>query len=194
MTFDDGPSGDTQQVLRILKDRNARATFFFIGGRVDGNPGIVRQALADGNAVGNHGYNHIDLTTLDAAQVNTELSRTQRALADATGEPATLGRPVNGASNTTVYDAFRANGMESVMWAYTPREWEGKSAEQVRQGVLDNVRGGDIVLLHDTSAAVRTALPGIIDELRSRGYCFGKIEKSDNYDQRNLSSVKVVAW
>ena len=101
---------------------------------------------------------------------------------------------MNGATDTAVYEAFRVNGMESVMWAYTPREWEGKTAAQVEQGVLDNVRGGDIVLLHDSNAAVREALPKIIDQLRARGYCFGKVQKADTYNERNLSSVKVVAW
>ncbi|HET8845887.1 MAG TPA: polysaccharide deacetylase family protein, partial [Ktedonobacteraceae bacterium] len=124
LTFDDGPSTYTRQVLAILQRYNARATFFSIGQNVAQFPTYLQQGLAGGNAVGNHTFTHPHLTTLSYASIYKELNDAQNAILHATGIRPTLFRPPFGEYNADVLTAAGQLGMIVVIWSAVANDWD----------------------------------------------------------------------
>lgn len=151
LTFDDGPNDPyTLQLLEVLSKCNVKATFFMIGKYVDQRPDIVRDVVAAGHEVGNHTYTHPNLIFRSQAQFREELGRCERALHNAVGDKhAPLFRPPFGARRPAVLRTVRKAGMEPVMWSVTGYDWSAKSSEEIERKVTKQVRGGDVVLLHD---------------------------------------------
>jgi peptidoglycan/xylan/chitin deacetylase (PgdA/CDA1 family) len=173
LTFDDGPSATaTPDVLDTLAKRGAVATFFVTGQMTAARPDIVRRARKEGHRIGNHSWNHPRLTTLDRSQVASQLRRTNEVIEQATGESPTEWRPPYGATSDLV-EAARDVGLNSmVLWTVDPRDWADPPATTVWDRVLQAVRPGSIVLLHDaTGRNTPAALPMILDGLAERGYC-----------------------
>ncbi len=174
LTFDDGPSATaTPGVLDTLADRGVHATFFVTGEMTAARPDIVRRASEEGHRIGNHSWNHPRLTTLDRAQVESQLRRTNEVIEQVTGSPPHQWRPPYGATNDVVEAAARQVGLDSmVLWTVDPRDWADPPATTVRDRVLQGVRPGGVVLLHDaTGQNTPAALPMILDGLAERGYC-----------------------
>ncbi|WP_448608389.1 polysaccharide deacetylase family protein [Geodermatophilus sp. URMC 60] len=174
LTFDDGPHGTaTPDILDTLADRGAEATFFVTGEMTAARPDIVRRASTEGHRIGNHSWSHPELTTLDRAQVASQLRRTNEVIEQATGRLPSEWRPPYGATNPVVEAAARDVGLDSVvLWTVDPRDWADPPATTIRDRVLQGVRPGGIVLLHDgTGHNTPAALPMILDGLAARGYC-----------------------
>lgn len=151
LTFDDGPNDPyTLQLLEVLSKCNVKATFFVIGKYVDQRPDIVRDVVAAGHEVGNHTYTHPNLIFRSQAGFREELSRCEIALDNAVGKAhAPLFRPPFGARRPAVLRTVRQAGMTPVMWSVTGYDWSAKSSEQIERKVTKQVRGGEVVLLHD---------------------------------------------
>ncbi|MBA2344190.1 MAG: polysaccharide deacetylase family protein [Rubrobacter sp.] len=177
LTFDDGPvRGNTCRVLDVLRNKRVKATFFVIGQQARWNPGLVRRAYNEGHSVQNHSYTHADLTTLSNAGIERELRATNRAVVDAGVPRPYRFRPPYGATNARVRSIGTSLGLTQTLWTVDPRDWADPPASVVCSRVLNNVRSGSIVLLHDgTGANTDNALPCIINGLRSRGYSFRKL-------------------
>ncbi|SHN76374.1 Polysaccharide deacetylase [Geodermatophilus obscurus] len=174
LTFDDGPHPTaTPDILDTLADRGAKATFFVTGEMTAARPDIVRRASEEGHRIGNHSWNHPELTTLDRAQVRSQLQRTNEVIERATGDTPGEWRPPYGATNDLVAGAAGDVGLDSMLlWTVDPRDWADPPATTTRDRVLQGVRPGSIVLLHDsTGRNTPAALPMILDGLASRGYC-----------------------
>jgi peptidoglycan-N-acetylglucosamine deacetylase len=174
LTFDDGPDPTaTPQVLDTLRGRGVEATFFVTGQMTAARPDIVRRASAEGHRIGNHSWSHPRLTTLDRAQVESQLRRTNEVIGRATGHSPSEWRPPYGATDARVEAAARDVGLDSmVLWTVDPRDWADPPATTIRDRVLQQVRPGSIVLLHDgTGRHTPAALPLILDGLAERGYC-----------------------
>ena len=177
LTFDDGPvRGNTARVLDVLRNRSVKATFFVLGRQVRANPGLVRREYREGHSVQNHSYTHADLTTLSNTGIRRELSRTNRAIVDAGVPRPYRFRPPYGATNARVRNVAASLGLTQTLWTVDPRDWSDPPASVVCSRVVNNVRPGSIVLLHDgTGAHTARALPCIITKLRARGYGFRKL-------------------
>ena len=174
LTFDDGPHPTaTPAVLGTLADRGAEATFFVTGEMATARPDLVRRASEEGHRIGNHSWSHPELTTLDRTQVASQLRRTNQAIEHATGNAPSEWRPPYGATNDLVQAAARDAGLDAmVLWTVDPRDWADPSATTIRDRVLQAVRPGSVVLLHDaTGQNTPAALPMILDGLATRGYC-----------------------
>ena len=174
LTFDDGPSATaTPGVLDTLAARGVHATFFVTGQMTAARPDIVRRASQEGHRIGNHSWDHPKLTTLDPAQVESQLRRTNEVIEQATGSSPHEWRPPYGDTNALVEAAARRVGLDSmVLWTVDPRDWADPPATTVRDRVLQAVRPGSVVLLHDaTGQNTPAALPMILDGLAERGYC-----------------------
>ncbi len=174
LTFDDGPVRTaTPRILDTLADRGVEATFFVTGQMTAARPDIVRRASKEGHRIGNHSWSHPRLTTLDRAQVTSQLRRTNEVIEQATGNAPSEWRPPYGATNDLVDAAAQDVGLESrVLWTVDPRDWTDPPATTIRDRVLQDVRSGSIVLLHDgTGQNTPAALPMILDGLAERGYC-----------------------
>jgi len=155
LTYDDGPNPRATPALLELLDRHAaRATFFLIGRWAEREPGIVRELVAAGHAIGNHTHTHPRLPRLRAAAVREELHRCRGAVEDAGVTFSTLGgaalmRPPYGRRRPGTLRVVRAEGYVPVMWSVTGYDWRpGDSAERIG-GRCMGARDGDIVLLHD---------------------------------------------
>lgn len=175
LTFDDGPGVHTPQVLAILQHYNVQATFFFIGQNVVRSPLYLRQALAGGNAVGNHTLTHPHLSTLPFPAVYAELSNTQDIIQNAAGASPTLFRPPYGEYNADVSTAAGQLGLTVVTWSADASDWNSPqpSADYIASSILDAARNGAIFLLHEgggNRANTVAALPAIIEGLLARGF------------------------
>ncbi len=174
LTFDDGPSNSTSAVLNALTQNRLRATMFNEGQYAAANPSQVRAQVNAGMWVGNHSYTHPHLTQLGQWQIDSEISRTQQAIAAAGGGTPQLFRPPYGETNSTVKAVEAKYGLTEIIWDVDSQDWNGASTDAIVQaaGRLGN---GQIILMHDWAANSRAAIPRIAQGLAARGLCAGKI-------------------
>ncbi len=174
LTFDDGPHPTaTPDILDTLAEHGVTATFFVVGRMAGAHPALVRREDHEGHTVGNHSWDHPDLTTLDRARVVTELQETNDVIEQVTGTTPTQWRPPYGATNSAVEAAAADVGLTSmVLWTVDPRDWADPPATTVRDRVLQAVRPDSTILLHDgTGAHTPEALPMILAGLADMGLC-----------------------
>ncbi|HTZ98338.1 MAG TPA: polysaccharide deacetylase family protein [Terriglobales bacterium] len=155
LTYDDGPNTPhTLHLLEVLAKHNVRATFFLIGQNVQKRPDIARDIAKAGHALGNHTFTHPNLIFASAEQTETQLQQCQQAISDATGETPRLFRPPFGGRKPGTLQIARSLGLEPVMWNITGWDWKGKPSNYIEKKIGKQVRGGDVILLHDGSHAV----------------------------------------
>ncbi|QGV82392.1 polysaccharide deacetylase family protein [Streptomyces ficellus] len=173
LTFDAGPGKDTPRLLDVLKEEKVPATFFLLGRKhVDRYPDVVRRIAAEGHEVANHTWTHRVLTGLEPGEIREELSRTQDEIARLTGRKPTLMRPPQGRTDDTVAEISRELGLAQVLWSVTAKDYSTTDSALIRQRTLDGAERDGIILLHDIYDGTVPAVPGIIDELKKRGYTF----------------------
>lgn len=172
LTFDDGPSAYTQEILDILAEHDAKATFFVLGGRAAGDPALVDAIYNAGHGLANHTYNHPYLPRVGFARYRAEVIDTGAALS---GRDGGCLRPPYGATSTSVYNSAEQLGYRVVLWTVDPRDWSRPGAAAIAARVIQRASPGAVVVLHDgggdrsqTVAALRT----ILDELGAQGYRF----------------------
>jgi peptidoglycan-N-acetylglucosamine deacetylase len=181
LTFDDGPNDPcTMRLLEVLARHDVKATFFLIGRRVEKRPDIAREVVKAGHIVGNHTFTHPLLTFKSGVEVKEQLISCNRALCGAVGEHSDLFRPPFGGRRPAVLRIARGMGLVPVMWNVTGYDWNAPSAEHIERKVARQVRGGDVVLLHDGDdkafgadrSHTVTATDRIITRYKSEGYEF----------------------
>jgi peptidoglycan/xylan/chitin deacetylase (PgdA/CDA1 family) len=173
LTFDDGPDpARTPALLDALAALGVKATFFLLGGAVDANPALARRIVDEGHEVGNHTYRHAYLPLTRSRDVVRELMQTDRAIAQATGAVPRLARPPYGGRSPFNLRAFAKMRKRVVLWDVNSFDWRGAPAEDVAARVMERVRPGSIVLLHDArdgGEATIEAVKLIVPALRARG-------------------------
>lgn len=174
LTFDDGPSGSTPALLNALKQNGLRATMFNQGQYAAADPAKVRAQVDAGMWVGNHSYTHPHLTQQSQAQVDSELSRTQQAIAAGGGGTPKLFRPPYGETNATVQAAAARYGLTQIIWDVDSQDWNNASTDAIVQANA-RLTNGQIILMHDWPANTLAAVPRIAQGLASRGLCAGMI-------------------
>ncbi|MFT5875704.1 MAG: peptidoglycan/xylan/chitin deacetylase (PgdA/CDA1 family)/LysM repeat protein [Clostridium sp.] len=174
LTFDDGPNLTiTPSVLDILKQYNVKAGFFFLGSNVNLYPQIVRRAYSEGNLILNHSWNHPNFTNEDLTSVRDQIIMTEESIRRIIGVRPTFVRPPYGAINERVLPVITDTNNKAVIWSIDSMDWvQNVDKNTIVKNILDNVRPGDIVLLHSYPNLNETleALPEIIIGLRARGY------------------------
>lgn len=176
LTFDDGPSTTTTQILSALRQGGGvRATFFNVGANEQEQAELVRAEQAAGHWAGDHTYSHPFLDELPAAEAYDEILGTQQIHQQITGVRERLFRPPYGRTSETIRAAAKDLGMTEVLWTVDTRDYAGASTGEIVQAAL-TARGGDIILMHDAGYGTTVAaLPKIIDGLAARGLCAGRI-------------------
>jgi peptidoglycan/xylan/chitin deacetylase (PgdA/CDA1 family) len=169
LTFDDGPGPQTKKVMKMLAESGQRATFFTIGREVPKAPNLARQAALSG-AVGNHTFNHPDLTKLDRIVMASELQQGKDALETATGTQVQLFRPPYGARNQAIDLQIGQLGMLDVVWDVDTQDAIGATPPQVIDSAKEGMKRGAIVLMHENRPQTLVALPSILKMLRRKGY------------------------
>jgi peptidoglycan-N-acetylglucosamine deacetylase len=190
LTFDDGPDPDwTSQILDILRDKQAKATFFVIGENAEANPELIDRIYNEGHEIGNHTYTHPDIADVSDQRNTLELTTTERFLESRIGHRSLLFRPpyaedVEPETPDQVKPLVLTSslGYYSVSMEIDPDDWQRPPVDTIVQRVLTQAAAGDgnVVLLHDSGGDRRNtllALPKIIDELRVRGYHFVTISQ-----------------
>ena len=168
LTFDDGPGEYTDRILDLLRQYNAKATFFMIGSQVSDFASAVKREHDMGMEQGNHSWDHKTLTHLTAEQISSEISRTNDAIRSATGSNPTLFRPPGGGYN----DLVMANsfGLPMIMWSIDTLDWSHKNAQTTYDTVMNSVQDGDIILMHEIYEQSYIAAQMLIPALLERGY------------------------
>ena len=169
LTFDDGPSGRfTRRLLEGLDERNVRATFFLCGYRMKDMPTIAEEIAAGGHEIGLHGYSHDSMAKMSAYTLRKELEQTAELL----GWFPTLLRPPGGAYGDTLCRVAEEMDLAIINWSLDPRDWATSNSDTIVRRVVEDVRDGDVILMHDMSDSSVNAALRIIDELSAQGYRF----------------------
>jgi peptidoglycan/xylan/chitin deacetylase (PgdA/CDA1 family) len=186
LTYDDGPNDPhTLKLLDVLARDNVRATFFMIGRYVQQRPDIARAVAQAGHVIGNHTFTHPLLTFLSAAETRQQLIDCRAALQDAIGEHSNLFRPPFGGRRPATLHSARELGLETVMWSVTGYDWNAPPTAVIERKVVSQMRGGDVILLHDgghkAMGADRSqtviATENLIRRYKNEGYEFVTVEE-----------------
>ncbi len=191
LTYDDGPNPPyTSRILDVLEHEHVHATFFLVGRAAQAYPAVVKREVLDGDAVGNHTWDHPHLIVMRRSEVRTSLQRTDAAIYAATREHTHLMRPPFGARDWIVMQVAHKMGYTVVMWSVPlARDWEYPPARVIAQRILPNVSDGSIIVLHDGNRGQLCAagrLPAhvcdrssdieatrlIVENLKAQGYRF----------------------
>jgi peptidoglycan/xylan/chitin deacetylase (PgdA/CDA1 family) len=184
LTFDDGPSEDTERVLDVLAEHDAKGAFFMIGRHVERYPAIARRIVSEGHAIGNHSYSHPIYLYRSRASTDAELRRAQQVIADVTGIQPRWARPPGGVRTPAYFAAARELDLPTVQWSASGCDWRLRTASSIVRSVMDDVGSGAIVLLHDGDAANRSdrrataeAVAPLIAALDARGLAPAPLEQ-----------------
>jgi peptidoglycan/xylan/chitin deacetylase (PgdA/CDA1 family) len=184
LTFDDGPSEGTPEILDVLGAHGVRATFFQLGANVERLPEIARAVAAAGHEIGNHGYAHRLYCFRSGEYIARDIVRAQKAIRRHTGVTPRLFRAPFGARWFGLRGVQRHAGLLGVMWTVIGKDWT-LDADQVVQRVAERVSDGAIICLHDgremqtdpdvrvTVEAVRRLVPALV----ARGYRFETVSE-----------------
>jgi len=150
LTYDDGPNDPyTWRLLEVLERHGAKATFFLIGRFVQQKPEIARALVAAGHVIGNHTWDHPNLIFASSTEVRRQLQQAQQAIFDATGVEPKLFRPPFGGRRPATLRMARAMGLQPIMWNVSCYDWKAGSADEIVRRAERQIRGGDVILLHD---------------------------------------------
>jgi peptidoglycan/xylan/chitin deacetylase (PgdA/CDA1 family) len=179
VTFDDGPHPQgTPAILEALRDAGARATFFLVGEQVERRPGLAAEIAAAGHAIAVHGYRHRCALRLAPPSFEADLDRGIAAIAEATGVVPAAYRPPYGIFSPAAIGIVRRRGLQTLLWSRWGHDWRaGAAAAAIAAEVAEELRGGDVLLLHDADhynasgswMATAAALPEVLRRIEEAG-------------------------
>ncbi|HVY76729.1 MAG TPA: polysaccharide deacetylase family protein [Puia sp.] len=183
LTFDDGPESLTTRVLGILKEKQVTAAFFCIGRKIPGREELLNQMIQEGHIIGNHSYSHHPLFDLfSPRRMQDELLQTNQLIEKATGFFPRFFRPPYGVTNPSLKKAIERSGMISIGWNLRSYDTAIHNEMRLKKRILDRVKAGTILLVHDTCETTVNLLPGLIDEIQQRGYRILRLDKMINLE------------
>lgn len=190
LTFDDGPSATTAAgLLDLLAAEEVPATFFVLGSQAQAFPELAARQVAERHEVGNHSWQHPDLSAMSEQAVREELQRTSDVVEGVTGVRPVLLRPPYGATSQTVAGVAAELGMAQAMWNIDTLDWQHRDPAQTVAAARQAGRGS-IVLMHDIHPTTIQAVPAVITGLREAGFTFvtvsdllGQTEPGQTYRQ-----------
>lgn len=176
LTFDDGPHPKyTMEILEILEEYDIPATFFFVGENVSYYQDTAREVARRGHEIGNHTYSHPCVNKQSQAAFRDELTRCEDIIKRVVGVCPKLFRPPQGSWNTRVYEIARERDYSVILWDLDTLDWAHTPSENISNYILENVKSGNIILMHDyhsggctTTDALRMFIPNLIEQ----GYRF----------------------
>lgn len=185
LTFDDGPSSFTDRLLDCLEQNDAKATFFMVGTEIDSFPDEVKRMKKLGCELGNHTYDHTDLTTLSAEDISSEIAQVDERLVNLTGEGASVVRPPYGSVNDTVKTVV---GTPMILWSIDTLDWKTLDVESTVEEVMNNVQDGSIILMHDIYSTSVDAAEILIPQLIEDGYQLVTVHELASLHNQKLSA------
>lgn len=191
LTFDDGPNYNTSKVIDVLNKYDIKATFFVLGSRAINNKDILKKMADSGMEIGNHTYNHLLLTKYDENKIRSEIDDTSEVIYSATKKRPKLLRPSYGSVNNKIK---KVANMPIIIWDIDTLDWKYHNSKRITSRVVNKVRDGDIILMHDIYSASLNALSNIIPILQGNGYEFVTIDELFYYKGISLENGKVYGY
>ena len=167
ITFDDGPSQYTKDIIKTLKEYDCNATFFVLGNKVEVYQDIIKESIKNGNEIGNHSYNHKWLSRLSKEEIINQIEKTQNILKETVNYTPTHLRPTYGSVNNKIR---KNTDLEITLWTIDTKDWRIKNVDRIVERALNNVSDGDIILMHDIFERSSNALKIMIPKLKEAGY------------------------
>lgn len=190
LTFDDGPSGKyTRQLLDGLAAREVKATFLLCGYRMKDYHDLTQRIYDEGHEIGFHGYSHDSMEPMSRRDIARELVESEKLLPEGC-VPAFL-RPPGGCCSDAVRQVAQVRNLAILSWSVDPRDWATSDTQAVERAVLENIRDGDIVLLHDMSSSSVQAALDIVDALQKRGVVLVTVSELAELRKTTLQPGKV---
>ena len=184
LTFDDGPGfGVTTRILDVFEKYNARATFYIVGCMIGNQQDTLKRTVRIGCQLGNHTYTHPYLAEISAEEIESELKSAQKAIAEASGVDPTTIRPPYGSVNQQVVDIAEK---PLVHWSLDTLDWQNRNAEHVSSKILNFIKDGDIVLMHDVYDTTAEAVEIVVPELIKRGFQLVTVDELAAYKGHEL--------
>lgn len=190
LTFDDGPSPTfTEQILDLLAKYDARATFFVIGKQAEQYPELIKREYNEGHEIGNHTYNHYEVSKLSEYQLIKELQKAHQTILNIINEDMKLFRPTSGYYEDYIVRAAKELNYKTIIWTWgqDSRDWAMINAETISKKIIKNIRSGDIILFHDRGGDRSNTVKSlgiILPTLKEMGYKFVTVstllEQSNN--------------
>ena len=190
LTFDDGPNYNTSKVLDVLAKYNVKA-FFVLGSKAKDNKKILKREYDSGMEIGNHTFNHLLLTKYKENVIKDEIDKTSSVIFEVTGRYPKLLRPSYGAYNNTIK---KIGDMPIIIWDIDTLDWKYHNSKRIASRVINKVKDGDIILMHDIYSATANSLNIIIPELQNRGYTFVTIPELFYYKEITLEKGRVYGY
>ena len=173
-TFDDGPNPtQTPRLLKMLKDRGIKATFFCLGQCVAQSPEVAKQIVKEGHEIANHSWSHPLLSKMGEEAVKDQIDRAHNVIRQTTGVTPTLFRPPYG--GFTVRQRTWANGVwnyKTILWDVDSLDWKHRSPAKTESIIMSETKKGSIILCHDIHKTTVDAMPATLDALLAKGFKF----------------------
>jgi peptidoglycan/xylan/chitin deacetylase (PgdA/CDA1 family) len=178
LTFDDGTHEMTVLVLDVLRQYNAKATFFCIGKNIVAHPDILKRIIEEGHAVGNHSYNHSPFFDFyRKKQVIAEIEQTDALIESILGKKPTLFRPPYGVTNPSIRRALAVTRHKTIGWNIRSLDGGTKNEKFIFDRIIKRIKPGGIVLLHDTSIQTVHVLDQLLSFLQKNNYTVVPLEE-----------------
>lgn len=176
LSFDDGPTAQTEAVLDILKEENIPATFFLIGKNINGKENLLLRMKNEGHEIGGHSYFHANnFDWQSSKKMSEEIANTNQIIETITEQKVRLFRPPYGVTNPNLAKAIRQTGMISVGWNLRSFDTIAKSEGKLLHKISSKIKPGSIILLHDHCPVTLKILPELIATAKAKGFQFVKI-------------------
>jgi len=188
LTFDDGPSKYTSQILDILEKYGARATFCVVGNLVNARQDTVKRASDLGCEIIGHSWDHRDLSKLSVAEIKKELDDTSAIIESVTGVWPRLYRPPYGAVNSTLKNVSGELGYAIIYWSVDALDWDTRNADKIYKAIIADTSNRAIVLSHDLYGSTADAMERVIPELLSKGYQLVTVSELMYYSDKTLEA------
>lgn len=179
LTFDDGPSLYTEEILDILSRYNIKATFFVVGEAASKYPEIIRRIKKENHVIGNHTWNHPSIFDISSSELAVQILKTNEVIKEILNEEPTLFRAPYGNIDYASFQSIRNLGLTSVLWNVDSLDWSINERSLIEKRIKKYTTSDSIVLLHDGDEygsgprdVTVKSLPQIIDYLIQEGYTF----------------------
>jgi len=177
LTFDDGPSKYTEQILDVFVKNNCHATFCIVGYKIADYKEVIKKIAGHGSQVMSHTWNHKDLTKLSESEIKKELNDTNDAIFSVIGFRPKMYRPPYGYYSDAVIKVSKELGLTIVNWNIDPEDWKVKDPDAIYNSIISHVKDGCIIDCHDTYDSTLAAMKRLVPDLILKGYKLVTVEE-----------------
>lgn len=168
LTFDDGPSGFTKEIVDLLKKYEYNATFFVLGNKLNVDyKDILKESINNGNEIGVHGFSHKSFTRLKTEALEEEITKSKKYVYNLTGYTPTLVRPPYGNINNNIRNLKLG---PYILWNNDTLDWKLRDAKKIYERLINSIEENNIILMHDTYLTTYKALELILPYLKENNY------------------------